>query len=345
MEELSSGVLVKFLQEIDTDGSTLRDHKPVLLQIRSIIPVLRGGDLFPSQGFFLKVSDLSHALYVSLPQEQDEMVLYNKLHLGQLIYVDKLEAAYPVPMLKGVRPLHGRQPCYGNPKDLLPIHNLEKVLGTFDIIESNAEEDDPDVVEKRPVERNQSLNSAHEIPSYQNDIDTEEKLCWENEYNGERMKKKPIEKSRSVSASRSSVNEVITSPLHFKVNKSISESTSSNRARRKTNETTRGVQKNRSRSIDESSDVESKISGVSRISRSSKPQGRRRHIPRSMDAAEHLILKHELKRSGDSTTHPVSQLVDQWNITTQKLSNQCIVLELKRVLIILFYFNILFRIK
>ncbi|CAI0470501.1 unnamed protein product [Linum tenue] len=130
MEELESGVLVKFLQRMNVHGKKmLRDPDPVLLQIRSIIPVLKDGEIYPNQGFFLKISDLTHAMFVSLPQEQDEMILCNKLHLGQFIYVERLEAAYPVPMIKGVRPIPGRHPCAGHPKDLLPSENLEKFLG------------------------------------------------------------------------------------------------------------------------------------------------------------------------------------------------------------------------
>ncbi|CAN0927152.1 hypothetical protein LINGRAHAP2_LOCUS35718 [Linum grandiflorum] len=129
MEELESGVLVKFLQKMNAHGKKLRDPEPVLLQIRSIIPVLKNGEIWPNQGFFLKISDLTHAMFVSLPQEQDELILGNKLHLGQFVYVEKLEAAYPVPMIKGVKPIPGRHPCLGHPKDLLPSENLEKFLG------------------------------------------------------------------------------------------------------------------------------------------------------------------------------------------------------------------------
>lgn len=127
MGTLTPGVLLKLLEEMGIEGKAVIDGKnPVLLQIRSIIPVLAEGDLWPSQGFYLKISDSTHAMFVSLAPEEDEMVLCNKLQLGQLIYVEKLEAAYPVPMLKGVKPIPGRQPCIGNPQDLLGVDILEK---------------------------------------------------------------------------------------------------------------------------------------------------------------------------------------------------------------------------
>ncbi|KDP44488.1 hypothetical protein JCGZ_16321 [Jatropha curcas] len=139
MAELSFGSLVKFLQEMNVgDQNPIHDnHTPVLLQIRSIIPVLREGNLWPNQGFLLRVADISHALYVSLPQEQDDMILCDKLHIGQYLYVEKLEAAYPVPLLKGIRPLQGRHPCLGAPKDLIPFHNLEKFLGVSKLDSTN----------------------------------------------------------------------------------------------------------------------------------------------------------------------------------------------------------------
>ncbi|XP_002527510.3 uncharacterized protein LOC8272271 isoform X1 [Ricinus communis] len=234
MAELSSGSLVKFLQEMHVDGiaNTLQDDdKPVLLQIRSIIPVLREGDyLWPNQGFFLRVSDLSHAIYVSLPQEQDDMVLYDKLHIGQFLYVERLEAAYPVPLLKGIRPIPGRHPCLGNPKDIIPMHNLEKFLGFTKLESINEEHDDYDVI-KKTVESPQSLTDSKarlndmikekqrekSLCTSSNEVCTDEGiiktggLSWKSEEKNDLIKeeKKQTENSRSLNDSRGSSNEVI----------------------------------------------------------------------------------------------------------------------------------------
>ncbi|KAK3013915.1 hypothetical protein RJ639_009443 [Escallonia herrerae] len=124
---LKSGVLVKLLEDMNAEINE-DDRKPVLLQIRSIVPVLEEGDLWPNRGFYLKVSDSSHAIYVSLPQEQNEMILSNKLKLGQFVYVQKLEETHPVPMLRGVTPVPGRRPCDGTPEDIFPAMNLVKFL-------------------------------------------------------------------------------------------------------------------------------------------------------------------------------------------------------------------------
>lgn len=133
MASLKPGVLTKLLEDMNEDEKGGEDvQKPALLQIRGIIPVLEKGDLWPNRGFYLKVSDLSHAMYVSLPHEQDELILSNKLQLGQFMYVQKLEASYPVPVLRGLMPVPGRHPCHGAPQDVVPVTNLVKFLGASD---------------------------------------------------------------------------------------------------------------------------------------------------------------------------------------------------------------------
>lgn len=129
---LNPGILMKLLEDMNMEEAASDDRKPAILQIRSIVPVLSEGNLWPNQGFYLKVSDASHAMYVSLPQEQDEFVLCNKLHLGQFIYVNRLESAYPVPLLVGVRPFPGRNSCGGARMDLISMDNLVEISSTSD---------------------------------------------------------------------------------------------------------------------------------------------------------------------------------------------------------------------
>ncbi|XP_019251865.1 PREDICTED: uncharacterized protein LOC109230858 [Nicotiana attenuata] len=130
MASLKSGVLVKLLEDMKTgnENATLEDrNKPALLQIRSIIPVLEEGNLLPNRGFYLKISDASHAIYVTLSQDQNELILGNRLKLGQYIYVYKLEDAQPFPLLKDLTPLPGRRPCDGTPEDIGSVPNFEKI--------------------------------------------------------------------------------------------------------------------------------------------------------------------------------------------------------------------------
>lgn len=124
MANLVPGVLLKLLQHMNTDVKVAGEHRSSLLQVVSIVPALAGGELFPNQGFYLKVSDSSHATYVSLPDEHDDLILSDKIQLGQFIHVERLESASPVPILRGVRPVPGRHPCVGTPEDIVATHSL-----------------------------------------------------------------------------------------------------------------------------------------------------------------------------------------------------------------------------
>uniref|UniRef100_A0A9I9DSL2 DUF936 domain-containing protein n=1 Tax=Cucumis melo TaxID=3656 RepID=A0A9I9DSL2_CUCME len=123
MANLVPGVLLKLLQHMNTDVKVAGEHRSTLLQVVSIVPALAGGDLSPNQGFYLKVSDSSHATYVSLPDEHGDLILSDKIQLGQFIHVERLEAASPVPILHGVRPVPGRHPCVGSPEDIVATHS------------------------------------------------------------------------------------------------------------------------------------------------------------------------------------------------------------------------------
>ncbi|KAI3432963.1 uncharacterized protein J3R85_007393 [Psidium guajava] len=129
MASLTPGVLLKLLQSINSKVKICGEHRSVLLQVISIVPALSGSELWPNQGFFVKVSDSSHSTYVSLSKEDNELILNNKLQLGQFFYVDRVEAGTPVPILVGVRPVPGRNPFVGNPKDLMQILEPSKGPG------------------------------------------------------------------------------------------------------------------------------------------------------------------------------------------------------------------------
>ncbi|KAK1358540.1 DUF936 domain-containing protein [Heracleum sosnowskyi] len=121
MASLTPGVLLKLLQSIDSNIKVRGEYRSILLQVISIVPALSGSELWPNQGFFIKVSDSSHSTYVSLSREDNELILNNKLQLGQFFYIEKLEAGNPVPVLVGVRVVPGRHPFVGNPKDLMQM--------------------------------------------------------------------------------------------------------------------------------------------------------------------------------------------------------------------------------
>lgn len=127
MATLIAGMLKRLLQHMNSDVKAAGEHRSSLLQVIDIVPAdLDGDELWPKHGFYVKVSDSSHATYVSLRDEDVDLVLSNKLQLGQFVYVDRLEAGSPVPVLHGVRPLQGRHPLIGSPQDLIAVHENEK---------------------------------------------------------------------------------------------------------------------------------------------------------------------------------------------------------------------------
>ncbi|KAE9600405.1 hypothetical protein Lal_00046217 [Lupinus albus] len=138
MINLVPGVLLKLLQHMNTDMNVSGEHRSSLLQIVSIVPALAGGELFPNQGFYLKVSDSSHATFVSLLNEDVDLILSDEIRLGQFVFVDRLEPASPVPILHGVRPVPGRHPCVGTPEDIVATHSF----GFFD--NNNTDNDNND---------------------------------------------------------------------------------------------------------------------------------------------------------------------------------------------------------
>ncbi|KAG6736426.1 hypothetical protein POTOM_060798 [Populus tomentosa] len=84
------------------------------------------------------------------------------------MYVEKLEAAYLIPMLRGIKPLLGRHPCYGIPKKLLSIDNLKNFLGVSSL--ETMVEDCIEVPKKTKTEKPRSLSvpkvSAYEGTGY-----------------------------------------------------------------------------------------------------------------------------------------------------------------------------------
>nr|GMD24679.1 Leucine-rich repeat-containing protein 50 [Ipomoea batatas] len=117
MAALEPGVLLKLLNGMKSGDKPTGEHRSSLLQVTDIVPAdLDEKNLWPEHGFYIKVSDSSDSVYVSLPFEQDELVLSNKMQLGQFVYVDRFEPGSPVPVVIGARPLPGRQPLIGTPE-------------------------------------------------------------------------------------------------------------------------------------------------------------------------------------------------------------------------------------
>ncbi|MCO5553150.1 hypothetical protein L7F22_006671 [Adiantum nelumboides] len=120
MAALQSGMLLKMLDHINSGVKVAGEHRSVLLQVIGIVPALAGQELWPNLGFHIRVSDMSHSMYVSLSPEDDdsELVLSGKLQLGQFLHVERLESGSPFPRLVGIKPVLVRNPSISNPEDL-----------------------------------------------------------------------------------------------------------------------------------------------------------------------------------------------------------------------------------
>lgn len=122
MAALAPGILLKLLNGMNSGVKPTSEHRSSLLQVTDIVPAdLDEKSLWPKHGFFIKVSDSSHSIYVGLPFEQDDLVLSNKMQLGQFIYVDQLEPGSPVPIVKGAKLVPGRHPLVGTPEPLMGL--------------------------------------------------------------------------------------------------------------------------------------------------------------------------------------------------------------------------------
>ncbi|GJZ42227.1 hypothetical protein Tco_0589113 [Tanacetum coccineum] len=127
MATLIPGVLMKLIDGMSLGIKPTSKYRSSLLQVTDILPIdLDEKDLWPKHGFYVKVSDSVNSIYVSLPFEIDDLILSNKIQVGQFIHVEKLERGSPVPVAKGVKPVPGRRPIVGVPEPLMEFMNLNE---------------------------------------------------------------------------------------------------------------------------------------------------------------------------------------------------------------------------
>ncbi|KAK9049626.1 hypothetical protein SSX86_031407 [Deinandra increscens subsp. villosa] len=122
MASLTPGVLSKLLRNLENPAAKVAgDHRSPLLQVIGIVPQ---DDVFDfdgrnNKGFYLRVSDSVHSAYVSVPAADVDLILSDKIQLGQFVHVTRLDSGTPVPVLRGIKPVPRRRPCVGDPKDLI----------------------------------------------------------------------------------------------------------------------------------------------------------------------------------------------------------------------------------
>ncbi|KAK2978219.1 hypothetical protein RJ640_024252 [Escallonia rubra] len=122
MATLTPGILLKLLHSTNTPSRRVTgDHRSPLLQITGIVPALAGSEgTWPDpSAFYLQLSDSLNSTYASLSQSDADLILTNRLQLGQFVYVDRFEPDSPVPRASGLRPIAGRHPFVGTPEPLI----------------------------------------------------------------------------------------------------------------------------------------------------------------------------------------------------------------------------------
>ncbi|KAF3329008.1 hypothetical protein FCM35_KLT06086 [Carex littledalei] len=133
MTSLAPGIVKKLLDGMKYGAQNpVGDHRTALLQVTDIVPVdLDEKALWPKHGFYIKLSDSTDSVYTSLPADQSDLVMSNKIQLGQFIHLDRLEPSLPVPVIAGCRPLPGRHPLVGTPDPVRTSSRIQR-RGSWD---------------------------------------------------------------------------------------------------------------------------------------------------------------------------------------------------------------------
>ncbi|KAK6147354.1 hypothetical protein DH2020_018266 [Rehmannia glutinosa] len=98
MATLTPGILLKLLQSMNSTTKVTGDHRSPLLQL----------------------SDSVNSTYVSLSDRDTDLILTNRLQLGQFVHLDRLLFdSPPVPTAVNLRPVAGRHPFIGSPEPLI----------------------------------------------------------------------------------------------------------------------------------------------------------------------------------------------------------------------------------
>ncbi|KAJ7978842.1 DUF936 family protein [Quillaja saponaria] len=166
MASLTSGILLKLLQSMNSTTRVTGDHRSALLQVIGIVPALAGSDLWPNHGFYVQLSDSQNSTYVSLSERDNELILTNRLQLGQFVYVDRFDFDSPVPCVCGIRPIAGRHQFVGSPEPLIARISPSKREFVIQPVSDSDQSVDPIALylssQKLDKPRNQNMESKFE---------------------------------------------------------------------------------------------------------------------------------------------------------------------------------------
>ncbi|KAG6492674.1 uncharacterized protein LOC122001450 [Zingiber officinale] len=161
MASLTPGVLLKLLQSMNTDARIAGEHRSALLQVTGIVPALSAStadDLWPSHGFYLQLSDSANSTYVTLSDVEADAILSSRPQIGQLVHVDRLQFAHPVPRAVGLRPVPGARVhlIVGSPEPLVARSSPDQ--RSFVIQPASAAEAGPPLVSSSSFRSNSLLH-------------------------------------------------------------------------------------------------------------------------------------------------------------------------------------------
>ncbi|CAI0389814.1 unnamed protein product [Linum tenue] len=141
MATLTPGILLKLLQTMNSTTRVTGDHRSPLLQFIGIVPALTGAtDLWPNHGFYVQLSDSLNSTYVSLSDRDTDLILSNRLQLGQFVYVDRFDPDSPIPRVCDIRPIAGRHPFVGAPEPLIArISSSSRKEFVIQLVESSSD--------------------------------------------------------------------------------------------------------------------------------------------------------------------------------------------------------------
>ncbi|CAN0900185.1 hypothetical protein LINGRAHAP2_LOCUS20696 [Linum grandiflorum] len=174
MASLTPGILLKLLQTMNSTTRVTGDHRSPLLQVIGIVPALAGSDLWPNHGFYVQLSDSLNSTYVSLSDHDTDLILSNRLQLGQYVYVERFQPDSPVPRACGIRTIAGRHSFVGTPEPLIARISPSKKEFVIQPVETNSDSVDP-IAAYLSVSKN-SNDSVAKIESKEVTTDTSRKF-------------------------------------------------------------------------------------------------------------------------------------------------------------------------
>ncbi|XP_059638075.1 uncharacterized protein LOC132279999 [Cornus florida] len=162
MASLTPGILLKLLQSMNSNTRVTGDHRSPLLQVIGIVPALAGSDLWPNHGFYVQLSDSLNSTYVSLSDRDTDLILTNRLQLGQFVYVDRFDFDSPVPRACGIRPIAGRHTFVGSPEPLIARISASKREFVIQPVSDSDQSVDPIAIYLSSKKLDQTKNDGKE---------------------------------------------------------------------------------------------------------------------------------------------------------------------------------------